>query len=150
MRSKVLQGDKPTDLTSKSAFDDEQYLRPILKDDALLYSLDSVMGSFVQEGPLTNGMDKDLLPDGNVAAKRVVELQEELQLLQQQFAEYRQAVDKTLEDRWNSKEGISEDSNGPEKLSSKSAAPRDDDSHYFSSYSSNGQSFQRYVEESRC
>lgn len=102
--------------------------------------MEDVIESFATEGLQTNGTDTALSLEENVAEKRVIELQEELRHLQQQFADYRQAVDKTLEERWNSKEGISEESNGSVKPSSKLAAPRDDDSHYFSSYSSNGQS----------
>lgn len=97
------------------------------------------MGSFASEGLTTNGTGKCLIPEGKDAIERVIELQEELQRLHRQFAEYRQTVDKTLESRWNSVH-VSEEPNGSIKSNDNDTTPRHDDSHYFNSYSSNGQS----------
>lgn len=149
MRSEVQRGNKPTNFTSKAPFEDQKYLHPVLEDDALLYSLDDIVGSFDNECLAANGTDKTLSVHGHDAMQRVAELQEELRHLRQDFAEYRHTVDKALESRWNSEDTISENSNGATKSSAKAAVSRDNDSHYFSSYSSNGQSFWRKIEESR-
>lgn len=64
----------------KSVFEDDKYLRPVLDDDALLYSLDDV---FEDEASL-------------VPRDEVAELKEQLANLQAQFAAYREEVQSTM------------------------------------------------------
>ena len=119
-----------------------------MEDDALLIGLDDVIGGTPDEDATTNGHGEGAVTvasgkvDGTLS--RVTELEGELQKLQSQFLEYRETVKKTLDDRWNEKEdslltqsnGIG--SSGPAAEASGTNVKRDDDSHYFTSYSYNG------------
>lgn len=42
VRSSVKDGNTTPDVSSKEKFQDEAYLKPVLEDDALLYSLDDI------------------------------------------------------------------------------------------------------------
>lgn len=125
IRSQVKAGNTSPDVSSKDKFDDDAYLKPVLEDDALLYSLGDVED------------DDDEASGGNDAERRVVELQEDLERLQSQFSDYRLAVQRSMEEQLSQ-----EDS----KLSTSSADPstkaankiEDAESDYFSSYSYNG------------
>ena len=120
-------------------FDGEQYLKPVLEDDTLLYSLDDI----TMEQNLQSQDIVDIEPnvqakqESNTAA-RVVELQEELKRLQDQFSEYRVTVVKDLDRRWGSVDAaVLSDTRQP-KEGNVIRLARDDDSHYFTSYSFKG------------
>ncbi|KAL4870974.1 hypothetical protein BDV12DRAFT_184089 [Aspergillus spectabilis] len=125
VRSEVKNGNLTPDVSSKDKFQDEAYLKPVLEDDALLYSLDDIED---EESGETGGTQ---------AERQVIELQEELQRLQIQFSEYRSAVQKSLEEQLTKED---------EKLaltpgqSAARAASKTEaiDSDYFSSYAYNG------------
>jgi len=117
IRSEVKSGRSVTGKISRADFEDEKYLQPVIEDDELLFSLDDL--------PQAEGNREDEL------VSRVAELEEELRKTQSQFAEYRDTVKQTLDARWNDKS--SAETSGPSK-----EEKRDDDSHYFSSYSYNG------------
>lgn len=110
---------------SREDFDNEKFLKPVLEDDALLISLDDLP-------EILRAADGDTEGSTNLVA-RVSELEEELRRIQSQFEDYRTTVKQTLDDRWADKTSGSSD--GVAK-----AEKRDDDSHYFSSYSYNGKS----------
>lgn len=125
IRSQV-KAQQSVDAESLSAdIEDQKYLHPVLEDDALLFNLDDLPEPSQAEGD-----------DGssNLIA-RIAELEEELKKTQSQFTDYRDTVKKTLDERWNDKStaGPSKSSDEPAKVEK-----RDDDSHYFSSYSYNG------------
>ncbi|KAF9893064.1 hypothetical protein FE257_012475 [Aspergillus nanangensis] len=124
IRSQVKAGNMSPDVSSQDKFEDEVYLKPVLEDDALLYSLDDIE----DESAETNG--------GTEAERRVSELQEDLERLQTQFSEYRIAVQKSLEEQL-SKEDEKTPASGPsgQKAEEKTAP---EDPGYFSSYSDNG------------
>lgn len=144
IRSEVREGKITPDLSSKSAFEDDRYLRPVLEDDGLLYSLEDVMGSFEKiELPVTNGTGKETPlaidnDDERVSSdvKRVMELQKELEENRIQFLEYKNTVDKTLENRWNHNED--NQLKASTRSTKKMANTRENDDYYFNSYSSNG------------
>lgn len=122
VRTQVKAGNKTPDVSSKSQFEDDAYLKPVLEDDALLYSLDDIAEE--QAGDEPSGGDAD---------RRVVELQEKLERLQTQFSEYRIAVQQSLEDQLTKED---------EKLQPDAAKKSTDkteevDADYFSSYSYN-------------
>ncbi|KAL4992542.1 S-adenosyl-L-methionine-dependent methyltransferase [Aspergillus falconensis] len=126
IRSSVKNGYMTPDVSSKDKFQDEIYLKPVLEDDALLYSLDDIEDEESGEAA------------GETQAERqVVELQEELERLQIQFSEYRLAVQKSLEEQLTKED---------EKLASPSGQPagrtstkaEEVDSDYFTSYAYNG------------
>lgn len=139
IRSEVQRGNLTPDVSSKPVFENDGYLQPVLEDDALLYSLDEVVGD-IEYGVLpmanTNGTKLPLDEGSASAVDRVIELEKAMQRLQHEFSEYRETVTKTLENRWDSTEDADKPANGAEK--SKKELPQDDDSHYFSSYSTNG------------
>lgn len=141
IRREVQLGNLTPDLSSKSVLEDDQYLQPVLEDDALLYSLDEVVGDLKDEVlPTTHINGTELLSDqgGAGAVNRVIELEKDMQRLQHEFSEYRETVTKTLEQRWNSTDDVNKLPNGAGKSSDEKGLPQDDDSHYFSSYSTNG------------
>lgn len=118
IRSEVKGGSSVPATISKSDFEDDKYLQPVLEEDQLLFSLDDL--------PETKGSKEDEL------VSRIAELEEELRKTQSQFSEYRNTVKQTLEARWDDKTS-SGTASGPV-----TEEKRDDDSHYFSSYSYNG------------
>ncbi len=129
IRSQVHSGQKITSDVKKEDFEDDKYLKPILEDDAVLFSLDDLSDAAEDVQDKGNGVARD---SGELVT-RVSELEEELRRIQLQFNNYRETVSETLEDRWNTKD--SKSSPGKDK-----EEERDDDSHYFSSYSYNGES----------
>ncbi|KAL4897222.1 S-adenosyl-L-methionine-dependent methyltransferase [Aspergillus ambiguus] len=122
IRSQVKEGNTSPDVSSKDKFADDVYLKPVLEDDALLYSLDDID-------------DEAPAPAGTEAERRVIELQEDLERLQTQFSEYRIAVQKSMEDQL-SKEDEKLATSGPSKRSEAKANEAESD--YFTSYSGNG------------
>lgn len=82
---------------SKSEFEDDKFLKPVLEDDALLISLDDLPELSSTEAPV-----KDSQPSTNLVT-RVSELEEELRRIQSQFDNYRSTVEETLDERWNDK-----------------------------------------------
>lgn len=144
IRSEVQRGNETPDLSSREAFQEERYLKPFLEQDALLYSLDDVIGPLDQAAPGTiNGILGESSGESSwkedMARNRIAELQEELHRLQKQFSAYRETVDQTLENRWNNEGNGTADARNGLAQSGIKTAPRDDDTHYFSSYSFNGQ-----------
>lgn len=121
VRSEVKAGNM-TPAVSKAKIEDDAYLKPVLEDDALLYSLEDVLE---EETP------------GDETGRRVLELQEDLERLQNQFSEYRLAVQKSMEEQLSKEdEGLPPSSDDPSvKKPSKFEAAESD---YFSSYSYNG------------
>ena len=132
IRSQVRDGKAVTSKISREDFEDEKFLKPTLEDDALLFSLDE-LPDVVDSAVLDKG--KDAQDPGQLVA-RVSELEEELRRIQGQFDNYRATVTETLDERWNEKSVAKTSSSTDEPKEEK----RDDDSHYFTSYSYNGQS----------
>jgi len=132
IRSQVHSGNKVSQNISQQDFDDEKYLKPVLEDDALLFSLDDLPG-VMEDEQRPNGKEASI--DSGELVSRVSELEGELRRIQLQFDNYRASVSETLDDRWNEK-GMPGTS-GAVRIEKEE---RDDDSHYFSSYSYNGSS----------
>ena len=83
IRTQVQSGDTKPDISSKAQFEDEKYLKPVLEDDALLYSLDDIAES-------------DSVPAPNPLEAEVNDLREQLSQLQSQFTAYRVDVQSSL------------------------------------------------------
>ncbi|KAJ5594775.1 uncharacterized protein N7459_000983 [Penicillium hispanicum] len=124
IRSEVKAGNKTPDVSSKSRFDDDVYMKPVMEDDALLYSLDDI----------TEDQDEDA-GLGTEAERRVLELQEDLERLQTQFSEYRLAVQKSLEDQLSKEDDKIDSSTSVAKPKTKI---QEADADYFVSYAYNG------------
>lgn len=143
----MQRGNKTLNISSKAIFEDDKYLQPVLEDDALLYSLDDILGNFVDDKePNTKhenyyGYQHGYQPEAHAPDPfdRVIQLEKELQRLQHQFTEYRETVSLTLENRWNSTDDAPGSVNGIAKSNGTAPLSQDDDTHYFSSYSTNGQ-----------
>jgi protein arginine N-methyltransferase 3 len=132
IRSQVHSGNPISSSTiSREAFEDEKFLKPVLEDDALLFSLDDL-----PEVTTGTGEGNEVATDSGHLVARVSELEEELRRIQSQFDDYRVTVTQTLDERWKDKStnGLSG------SATTEKEEKRDDDSHYFSSYSYNGQS----------
>lgn len=124
------------EIDDESIFQDDQYLLPVLEDDALLYSLEDIAESEGPNGRAPGQPMSDASPEVK-ALSRIVELEEQLGKLQQQFKDYKETVDKTLESRWDS----SDTCDGPSRsrpVEERHSAP-DEDKDYFHSYSYNGE-----------
>jgi protein arginine N-methyltransferase 3 len=44
IRSEAMMGNLKPDVSSKTQFEDEKYLKPVLEDDAVLFSLEDALG----------------------------------------------------------------------------------------------------------
>ncbi|KAH8695523.1 protein arginine methyltransferase RmtB [Talaromyces proteolyticus] len=125
IRLEVQKGNKSPDVSSKSLFNDDAYLKPVLDDDALLYSLDDLADDGEEDG--TNNQNTE---------KRVHDLEEELELLRGQFANYRLDVQRSMSEQLQSTD---------DSMSAKPAVPKTEsssrieeaDADYFTSYSTN-------------
>lgn len=137
IRSEVQAGKEiPANIT-KDLFEDDKFLKPVLEDDALLFSLDELPEVTEEASPSNEeSSSKDSANSGSLVA-RVSELEEELRRIQNQFDNYRTTVSETLDDRWNDKSSSGPSKSEPEAKEEK----RDDDSHYFTSYSYNGKCY---------
>lgn len=130
IRSQVHSGQKVNASISREDFDDEKYLKPVLEDDALLFSLDE-LPEVLEDGQSAE-KGKGVAEPGALVV-RVSELEEELRRMQLQFDNYRATVSQTLDERWNERSP-----SGPSKPDGEDKEEkRDDDSHYFTSYSYN-------------
>ncbi len=87
IRSEVQQG-KNNPSISRPAFQDDKYLKPVLEDDALLYSFDDLEVEMVETAE-DEGQEVS-------TAQKIQELQDALDKMQLQFAEYKEEVQKTM------------------------------------------------------
>ncbi|OQV05795.1 hypothetical protein CLAIMM_10467 [Cladophialophora immunda] len=126
IRSEVKAGNSQPDVSSKTVFDDEKYLKPVLEDDALLYSLDDVFEEDVNPAPLSE----------------VEQLREQLATLQSQFSAYREQVQNAMLDRFEQSQP-SQESSATAQGAATQAGDRGNsraeqfDKDYFQSYSYN-------------
>ncbi|KAI9827137.1 MAG: hypothetical protein M1819_007028 [Sarea resinae] len=140
IRASVKNGNLKPDLSSSTVLEDDKYLQPVLEDDALLFGLDDIPEETETNGAASKGKGKETGGDGAVA--RVAELEEELQRLQSQFAEYKILVKETLDERMDEKGDSKLSPSGKAQstvtVDGKTNKPaQDDDSHYFTSYAYN-------------
>lgn len=121
IRSRVRSGQAVTEDISAEDLADDQYLKPVLENDALLFSLDEVLEG--EAGPENQAVTSEELQQRNKT------LESELEALQSQFANYRLAVEQTLDKRW-----------GDENTPGPSTVPKKDNSnYYFESYAEHGE-----------
>lgn len=90
IRSEVKAGNTKPDCSSVSCFEDDKYLMPVLEDDALLYNLEDL-----DDGDVDG--DENAREPAQSDARRVRELEAELERIRGDFAEYRLMVKKTLD-----------------------------------------------------
>lgn len=97
IRQRVHEGLPVTEDISWSDIDQEQYLKPVLDDDAVILGLFDLPELKPAEVQGTGGNNAALVDD---LLKRNTELQEELARVKAQFDSYRVAVQQTLDERW--------------------------------------------------
>lgn len=128
----------PADI-SATHLEDDVYLKPVLDNDTFLYTLDEILpedgqeqdgGQPAVEASAATGAPIDDLLSRNKA------LEEELETLRDQFANYRLTVEETLDRRW----GVDkDDATADEKSSSKPVSKGDESDYYFESYAAHGE-----------
>lgn len=128
IRSEVKNGNTKPDVSSAALFEDEKYLKPVLEDDALLYSLDDIADLTVGE---QEGTDK---PEKMTDSARIKELENELSNLRGEFAEYKQLVQKALNQSIEDEGDSSSNKGDP----SSSRSFQEAEKGYFTSYAYNG------------
>ena len=106
-------GRRSLNLSTKSAFEDDRYLRPVLEDDALLYSLDDIIegGLTPQE---TNGAElpvTDGFEEGSAAYNKISELHQTLLRTQQLLLATQQRLE-LAEKALSSSKGLDDDMGG--------------------------------------
>ncbi|EXJ87857.1 protein arginine N-methyltransferase 3 [Capronia coronata CBS 617.96] len=119
IRSEVQAGKTHPDVSSKAIFEDDKYLKPVLENDSLLYSLDDIFDDAASLTP----------------ASEVEQLREQLANLQSHFTAYREEVQKAMLDRLDSPDAKTESSNVQQARPSNGTGSSDND--YFKSYSYN-------------
>ena len=143
IRAATLAGQSRNEISFGSS-QDEKYLQPILKEDALLYSLDDI---FTFEEP------PEAVSSSKNNSSEVDELQRRLNEVTSQFAEYRKEVNQSFYDRLENAESEQKfdkhakssarstfESTAPNSEANGSEPHSDDyETSYFSSYSYNGQ-----------
>lgn len=127
VRSTIKDGKTlPTEI-SASDIEDERFMLPVLPDDALIMCLDDLPSS--DDAVKGKGLEGTAEPT----------LQEQLEDVTRQFANYRLAVEQTLDKRW-----LAEDDDAS-STSSKAAEPKeekDSSQSYWEGYANHGMSSQ--------
>ncbi|EER42230.1 type I ribosomal protein arginine N-methytransferase Rmt3 [Histoplasma capsulatum H143] len=134
IRSEVKTGNLTPDVSSAALFDDEQYLRPVLEDDALLYNLDDLSEEYERDRkdvgkgcPGSKEAETDPI-------SRIKELEDELDRMRSDFEEYKTIVKRSLDKELNgalSSTAAKIEASGSSKF-------HEAESEYFKSYSYNG------------
>lgn len=145
VRQKVHEGAHLPKEITKEDLEDDKYLKPVLDDDAFIICLDDL------PDPSPAAAGKAAAPAGDAEDLRTKnsELQAELDKLARQFADYRLAVQQTLDQRWGEDDapapgaaaGASSSSGGAAAAKSADGAvekPKDDSKYYWESYAHNG------------
>ncbi|KAL2001115.1 hypothetical protein VTN02DRAFT_2220 [Thermoascus thermophilus] len=133
IRSEVKAGNAKPDVSSRTLFEDDIYMKPVLEDDALLYSLEDL-----EDEPENAAEGKKSETDKERdAEKRVLELQEELERLRGQFSDYRLAVQRSMNERLLEDEGPSSSSTSKRDAEKATDRIQEADSDYFTSYAYN-------------
>jgi protein arginine N-methyltransferase 3 len=114
---------------SSHHLEDDVYLKPVLENDALIFSLEDVL-DFSHSDTQDAENPSEPATSTQKLLLRTKELEEELELVTRQFSNYRLTVEQTLERRW----GDDRESNQPGEL-----AKKDNSNYYFESYAGNGE-----------
>ncbi|WYZ37427.1 hypothetical protein EsH8_II_000933 [Colletotrichum jinshuiense] len=118
----------PEAITAEDVSDD-RFLKPVIEDDALIMSLTEL------------DLDDDESPGGaqqaaQSASSRETQLEEELERLKAQFANYRTAVEQTLDQRWGDDAALAPKSEKPRDEDDKGVR-KDESQYYWESYAAN-------------
>ncbi|KAI0162620.1 S-adenosyl-L-methionine-dependent methyltransferase [Pestalotiopsis sp. NC0098] len=133
IRSQVHDGQSVSENIAKSDFESDQYLKPVLDDDAVIIGLFDLPDVVPENNTSAAAQDGTVVDD---LLKRNNDLQEELQRVTAQFEAYRATVSETLDQRWGSVEAAEAEaaSKGKEIAPKK---PEDASHYYWESYAGN-------------
>ncbi|KAI9149133.1 Ribosomal protein arginine N-methyltransferase rmt3 [Paramyrothecium foliicola] len=117
--------DLPKDI-SRSDFEDDRFLQPVIENDALLFTLDEILEEDEADDKATEPATGNEDSSQSLSARNR-NLEAELEALRSQFANYRLAVEQTLDRRW----GVDDE----EPAAPAPSAPKKDHrDYYFESY----------------
>lgn len=108
-------------------------MMPVLPDDALIMCLDDLPSSNTD----ANGKDVEdagAAGAGDDAASKTAALQAQLEEMTRQFANYRLAVEQTLDKRW-----LAEDDDSSSTSSAPPKEKEDSSKHYWEGYANHGE-----------
>ncbi|KAF4507030.1 hypothetical protein G6O67_005707 [Ophiocordyceps sinensis] len=123
IRRCVQQGQPLPDVISQSDIDHDEYLKPVLSNDAVLFSLDDVLEATDEVADAADEQTMALLA-------RNRQLEAELEAVHSSFANYRLTVQQMLDQRW----GNDDDLESTPSASSHAAVAQDSSDFYFESY----------------
>lgn len=109
--------------------EDECFLKPVLDNDAVIFSLDEVLAGLSNDS--STGASGTMDESNNDIHRQNKSLEIELETIRESFANYRMAVEQTLDRRW----GVN-DAPGPS--GDPKAKPKDPSGYYFESYAAHG------------
>lgn len=123
------------DQITEADIQDDKFLMPVLPDDALIMCLDDLPSSSEAADGKGKAVEGALTAEtaGDAASKNA-SLQAQLDELNKQFANYRLAVEQTLDKRWHADD---DDSSSRSSASSKKDK-KDESAYYWESYAHNG------------
>lgn len=126
------------DQITEADIQDDKFLMPVLPDDALIMCLDDLPSSSAVADDKGKAVDGASTTEaaGDAASKNA-SLQAQLDELNKQFANYRLAVEQTLDKRWHADD---DDSSSRSSASSKKEK-KDESAYYWESYAHNGMLF---------
>ena len=128
IRSRVAEnGSLPAEI-SPNDYADDRYLKPVLENDALIFSLDEILESGLNFGASDPCGPTGENPTPNSLVVRNRDLEAELAAVKEHFANYRHTVEETLDRRWGD-ESV---------LNTQKAQKQDGSDYYFESYAFNG------------
>lgn len=136
IRHRVRQGQPLPDTISLSDIQDDAYLKPVLENDAVLFSLDDILDEAAVDDGAADGTGEQT----TASRLRNSQLEAELESIRDSFANYRLAVQQTLDRRWGDDD---DDTNSRPAASSSTAPAKDSSDYYFESYAYNGTSCPR-------
>ncbi|KAI1816644.1 S-adenosyl-L-methionine-dependent methyltransferase [Poronia punctata] len=121
IRQRVHEGLPVSEDISLADISDDAYLKPVLDDDAVIIGLfDLPELSTAQDGENVDEL-----------RKRNAELEEKLASITVQYDNYRDAVSKTLDERWGDDKAVSQDAAGKGKDKDVVPVIREDESKYY-------------------
>ncbi|KAI0879849.1 S-adenosyl-L-methionine-dependent methyltransferase [Annulohypoxylon maeteangense] len=132
IRQRVHEGLPVTEDITLSAIDQEQYLKPVLDDDAVILALDDLPELAPVGATAAQGGDNAVLVDDLL--KRNSDLQGELERVKAQFDSYRVAVQQTLDDRWGDVDQAEAESAAAAAKASRGIKKVDESQYYWDSY----------------
>ncbi|KAH8203251.1 hypothetical protein TruAng_002549 [Truncatella angustata] len=135
IRSRVHEGQAVTEDISKSDIESDQYLKPVLDDDAVIIGIFDLPDVVPEAAPSSaQAQDASVVDD---LLKRNTELQENLLRVTAQFESYRATVSETLDQRWGDADAAEAEAKTAGKEVAGRKKPEDASHYYWESYAGN-------------